>query len=243
MTSQTRPSIASDDMKATSGPELTREDVAHYLHTHRDFFVHHPGLIETLAIPHDSGEAVSLVERQIAMLRERNRELDRKLYKLIAVAAENEKASRRLHNLVLKVMPIEGFEESLAAIRGQLQADFPDTVIRICLLDTLPATSVSDCAMMDVDLHRSRLVEDLFSDKYRGVVFLTEHQIEAVFTPGEDSQPVCSAASVALKDARHLGVLFLGSPDACHYQSGIGTLFLESLGEIISAKLQPFASG
>ena len=242
MSTCTPSGVTPEDGKS-SREKLTREEVEHYLRAHRDFFVHYPGLIETLAIPHETGEAVSLVERQVAILRDRIRELERKLDRFIAIAGENEKASRRLHNLVLKVMPIEGFDESLAGIREQLHAEFPDTHVRICLLDVLPATIVPSCAVMDAPLRGSGLVQELFSGKHQGVVFLDEHQIDTVFQPGPGGQTIHSAVSVALKNSRHLGVLFLGSADACRYQSGIGTLFLECLGEIVSAKLQQFASG
>jgi len=243
MTARTESGMASDEMEADSGVELTRDDVARYLREHRDFFVHFPGLVETLDIPHETGEAVSLVERQIAMLRDRNSELDSRLRQLIAVAGENEKASLRLHNLALKVMPIQGFDESLAGVREQLLADFPGTEVRLRLLGMLPSSSVSGCASMDETLLRSKLIQDLFSDKHRGVVFLGERQIEAVFEPEQGSQPVSSAVSVALKDFRHLGALFLGSTDASRFRSGTGTLFLENLGEIVSTKLQQFATG
>lgn len=223
--------------------KLTREEVEHYLRKHRDFFVHYPGLIETLAIPHETGEAVSLVERQVTILRDKVRELEKKLDRFIATAGENEKASRRLHNLALKVMPIQGFDESLAGVREQLLADFPGTEVRLRLLGMLPSSSVSGCASMDETLLRSKLIQDLFSDKHRGVVFLGERQIEAVFEPEQGSQPVSSAVSVALKDFRHLGALFLGSTDASRFRSGTGTLFLENLGEIVSTKLQQFATG
>ena len=223
--------------------KLTREEVEHYLRNHRDFFVHSPGLIETLAIPHETGEAVSLVERQVTILRDKIRELEKKLDRFIAIAGENEKASRRLHNLALKVMPINGFDESLAGICEQLHAEFPGTFVRIRLLDALPATVVPDCAAMEASLRGSGLVQELFSDRHQGVVFLNETQIDAVFQPGPAGQTVHSAASVVLKNSRHLGVMFLGSADACRYQRGIGTLFLECLGEIVSTKLQQFASG
>ena len=242
MTTQTTPNVASEDIDVTK-PELTHEDVAHYLRTHSDFFMCHPKLIETLAIPHETGEAVSLVERQVAVLRNKNKELDRKLHQLITVARENEKVSRRLHALALKIVPVEGFDESLVGIRELLHADFPGTKVKIRLFDALPATDVQDCGPMETDLLRSRLVQDLFSSKRRGVAFLTKRQIEAVFQPEEHGKPVRSAASVALKKTRHLGVLFLGSTDANRFHSGTGTLFLGNLGEIVSAKLLQFASG
>ena len=241
MSTQSIPNVVSEDIEVAK-PEITQEDVAHYLRTHSDFFVYHPKLIETLAIPHETGEAVSLVERQVTVLRNKNKEQDRKLRQPITVARENEKVTRRLHALALRVVAVRGFDESLAEIIELLHVEFPGTKVKICLLDTLPTSGLKGCESMEIGLLKSRLVQDLFSGKRRGVAILTKRQIDAVFEPEKNDKAVCSAASVALKENRHLGVLFLGSADTNRFQSGTGTLYLGNLGEIVSAKLQQFST-
>ena len=118
---------------------------------------------------------------------------------------------------------------------------FPGTKVNIRLFDNMPETNVQDCESIERDLQKSKMVQDLFSSRRRGVAFLTKRQIENVFEVEKSKKPIRSAAAVALKRKEHIGVLFLGSTDANRFQSGMGTLFLGNLGEIISAKLQQFA--
>jgi len=220
----------------------SREDIARYLRTHSDFFTHHPELIETLSIPHVTGEAVSLVERQVQLLRNKNKDLDQKLHQLISVAKDNEKVSRRLHMMTLGLVSINGLDETLAGITDLLHADFPGTKVNIRLFDSLPSTKIKNCEHMESGLIKSKMIQDLFSTRRRGVAFLTKRQIDNVFEKQNKKKPIRSAATVALKKKQQLGVLFLGSTDANRFQSGMGTLFLGNLGEIIGAKLQQFAT-
>ncbi len=243
MTIQTKPDLTSSSQVAVSKSKLNREDVARYLRTHSDFFMHHSELIETLAIPHETGEAVSLVERQVELLRSKNKELERKLQQLITVAKDNERVSRRLHTMALSIVSIKGFESTLSGIQELLHADFPGTKVYMRLFEIMPNTKVKECGYMKTSLSKSKLVQDLFSSRRRGVAFLTKRQIESVFAQEQDKKPIRSAAAVALKKNRQqLGVLFLGSTDANRFQSGMGTLFLGNLGEILGAKLHQFVT-
>ena len=242
MTTQTKQKIAASNEIDTSKPKISREDVARYLRTHSDFFMRHSELIETLAIPHETGEAVSLVERQVEMLRSKNKELERKLHQLITVAKDNERVNRRLHTLALGIVSIKGLKDTLAGLQELLHADFPGTKVSIRLFEVIPDTDVHNCESIERSMLKSKLIQDLFSSRRRGVAFLTKRQIESVFKIEKNKKPIRSAAAVALKKKEHLGVLFLGSTDANRFQSGMGTLFLGNLGEIISAKLQQFTT-
>ena len=245
MTIQTKPKlsakVATSESASAPKAKITREHVARYLRTHSDFFMHHGELIETLAIPHETGEAISLVERQVELLRNKNKELDHKLHQLITVAKDNEKVSRRLHAITLGLVSIRGFDETLAGICDLLHADFPGTKVNLRLFEVLPETTVKDCSEIEKSLQKSKLIQDLFSSRRRGVAFLTKRQIDNVFDNESAKKPIRSAAAVALKKKHQLGILFLGSTDANRFQSGMGTLFLGNLGEIVGAKLQQFA--
>jgi len=240
MTTQTKPKVSTTAEVPAPKAKITREHVASYLRTHSDFFMHHADLIETLAIPHETGVAVSLVERQVELLRNKNKELDQKLHQLIKVAKDNEKVSHRLHAITLGLVSIRGFDETLSGIHDLMHADFPGTKVNLRLFDVLPETKVKDCDVMEKSLQKSKLIQDLFSSRRRGVAFLTKRQIENVFNNDNEEKPIRSAAAVALKKNNQLGVLFLGSTDANRFQNGMGTLFLGNLGEILGSKLQQY---
>ena len=240
MTTQTKPKVSTTAEVPAPKAKITRDHVARYLRTHSDFFMHHTDLIETLAIPHETGVAVSLVERQVELLRNKNKELDQKLHQLIKVAKDNEKVSHRLHVITLGLVSIPGFDEALSGINDLMHADFPGTRVNLRLFDALPETTVKDCDAIEPSLRKSKLIQDLFSSRRRGAAFLTKRQIENVFGNEEEKKPIRSAAAVALKKDQQLGVLFLGSTDANRFQNGMGTLFLGNLGEILGSKLQQY---
>ena len=162
---------------------------------------------------------------------------------MITVAKDNERVSRRLHTMALSIVSIKGYEATLGGIQELLHTDFPGTKVNLRLFDVMPSATTKECGYIEATLLKSKLVQDLFSTRRRGVAFLTKRQIESVFKLKQGKKPIRSAAAVALKkQQQQLGVLFLGSTDANRFQSGMGTLFLGNLGEIVGAKLQQFAT-
>ena len=76
--------------QATSD-ELTEDSIADYLQSNPDFFERHQTLLGNLKLPHStSGAAVSLVERQVSVLRQQNVALERRLRDLVDVARSND---------------------------------------------------------------------------------------------------------------------------------------------------------
>jgi uncharacterized protein YigA (DUF484 family) len=86
---QSKPSVDTMSDESTAS-EVTAEVVSDYLRDNPDFFNQHPEVLSELKITHVGDGAVSLVERQVATLRERNAELRRRLDALMSVAEQNE---------------------------------------------------------------------------------------------------------------------------------------------------------
>ena len=79
--------------------ELSEQAVHNFLAAHPDFFERHSTLLSSLNLPHASGGAVSLVERQVSVLRQKELKLKRQLKELIAVARENDVLAAKIHEL------------------------------------------------------------------------------------------------------------------------------------------------
>src|ERR1700683_3864246 len=81
--------------------DINDASVAEYLQTYPDFFERNSPLLTKLRLPHlrDVGATVSLVERQVEVLRERNQSLERKLKELVDVARANDALADRIHRL------------------------------------------------------------------------------------------------------------------------------------------------
>ena len=117
---------------STIGQEpLTEDDVVQFLTREADFFTRHPGLLAQLELPHQSGEgAISLVERQLSVLREKNRGLEGRLKDLISVARSNHELSDKVHRLALRLIRSHSAAEVIEAVEEVLREDFgaSDTV-------------------------------------------------------------------------------------------------------------------
>lgn len=208
---------------------LSEEAVEAWLRAHPDFFERHVALLDVLKLPHPSGGAVSLIERQIAWLRDKNRQLERKLLDLVQVARENERLSQRMHQLALGLMDADSLDAVLAATQEQLRTEFRADHVVVRLAGDpeqgLHFVSTSDAALQCFD--------ELFETRRPLCGRLTAEQLTALFP--DAPEPLHSAVVVALMDGnRRMGILALGSREETRFHPGMGTLFLGYLGEIIS---------
>lgn len=212
----------------------TIEAVEGYLREHPDFFHHRTELLSLLSIPHAVGGAVSLIERQVSLLRERNLQLEAKLRELVDVARQNEELSTRLHRLALALMDAEDLNDVINNTIELLRGEFSDTEVVLRVLGTeSDRGEVSSSQSMDPDAS-DRLFGPLFSARRPVCGDLTREQTTFLFA----DQPIRSAVFIPLSEGRRLGVLALGSPEAQRFHSGMGTLFLGYLGELVSRALK-----
>src|ERR1700690_2253231 len=105
---------------------LNDTTVAEYLQTYPDFFERNTALLAKLRLPHlrDVGATVSLVERQVEVLRERNQSLERKLKELVDVARANDALADRIHRLSQRLIRANTLSESISAVETSLREDF-----------------------------------------------------------------------------------------------------------------------
>src|ERR1700685_820913 len=114
---------------------LNDASVADYLQTFPDFFERNSPLLAKLRLPHlrDMGAAVSLVERQVEVLRERNQSLERKLKELVDVARANDTLADRIHRLSQRLIRAQTLVETINAVETSLREDF-DTMHSVLVL-------------------------------------------------------------------------------------------------------------
>src|SRR4051812_28128295 len=104
---------------------IGEDAIADYLHAHPDFFERHASLLSHLRIPHErSGSAISLVERQVQVLREKNEKLERKLNELLAVARDNGALVEKIHRLACRLVHAQGAVHIMEALETSLREDF-----------------------------------------------------------------------------------------------------------------------
>lgn len=224
------------DPDAVGNTVLDENDVAEYLHQHPDFLARHPELLAALRIPHNPGSgAISLIERQVTVLRERNQRLESRLTELLQTARDNERVGARLLALGRGLLDADSLDSVIALVRDTLLSEFAADEVMIRLIDTEDGHHASRdpdrfvrpgdpaIAAFDDFLRRG---EPVCGD-------VTPQQREALF--GEAAGQSGSCALVPLRSGRALGLIGLASRDAGHFHAGMGTLFLAQLGELVSA--------
>lgn len=218
-------------------PPLDAEQVAEYLREHPEFFVEHDELIPEMRIPHESGSAVSLVERQVRLLRERNIEMRHRLAQLMDVARDNDRLFDKTRRLVLDLLDTTSLEDVVSTVEDSLRHEFQVPYVSFILFsdNNLPVgRSVSSA-----EAHQA--IGGLLSGGKTVCGVLRPHELAFLFGEAE-RDGVGSAAVVSLNYQGLHGVLAIGSPDPQHYKSSLGTLFLGYVAEVLARVLPRFST-
>jgi uncharacterized protein len=221
--------------------DINDASVAEYLQTYPDFFERNTPLLIKLRLPHlrDVGATVSLVERQVEVLRERNQSLERKLKDLVDVARSNDALADRIHRLSQRLIRAHTLLETINAVETSLREDFEAMhSVLVLFLDQAKALEsesgrflrCADAANGDIKSFESLLQ----SGKPRcGQV--RDAQRDYLF--GKDSVEIGSVALTPLGPKGELGILAIGASDAERFHPGMSTEFLSRIGELVTYAL------
>ena len=223
-------------MTAAVPQGITEDDIADYLANTPGFFERHADLLASVQLTSPHGQrAVSLQERQMEMLRERIKGLEKKIVEMIRHGQENLAIADRLHRWTRAIL----LTAEPAALPGTMVASLkhefliPQAAIRVWGGDAAHAGEGFAAAVSD----------DVRS--FAGSLSLPYCGVNAGFEAAgwlEDPGTVMSVAMIPLRggagDGEHcFGLLVLGSPDPTRYSADMGTEFLMRIGEIASAAL------
>jgi uncharacterized protein YigA (DUF484 family) len=216
------------------GEGFPEDGIADYLKTHPDFFERHPALLIGMKLPHQAGASISLVERQVSMLRQRNLQLERQLKELVAVAKENDVLVEKLHQLSLKIMGARDLPGRLEALETSLREDFSsERAVLVLFEGTAPASAVREgfVKRLAVDSPEVRSFATFLRAAKPRCGPLRDRQKD-IFD--RDADGVSSAALVPLGADAKLGFLIIGSHDPDHFHPGKRMDFLGRLGELLA---------
>ncbi len=224
------------ELGKTLAEELDEKMVADYLRHHADFFERHQELLAELYLPHEAGSAVSLIERQVKMLREQRQQLKNKLGALIHNAQYNEELSQRLHQLTLALLESGDLIQLIDILTTQLLDRFNADAVAIRLFRA-PIKGYTGVEFIGQDELHIRRFERVFAavEPLRGR--LSPGFLEELFET--EATDIASAALIPLGDSdKPLGVLALGSYDPERFHQQAGAMFLRSLGEIFTGVMK-----
>ncbi|MDG4555511.1 MAG: DUF484 family protein [Candidatus Competibacter sp.] len=223
----------SEEQAAPSPTEIERI-VVNWLREHPEFFVRHPDLVESLRVPHPCEPAVSLLEYQNRLLRERGQRLHDKLLELVAIARDNDRLAERVQRLALDLLDASDEPDVLLhRIKTVLRDEFNADCVALCLEAALAAGSGTAEFLRPDAL---TLFEGLLQVGKPRCGRLRPEQAAALF--GDCAPRVASAALVPMGDGQWRGLLALGSWDEQRFHPGAGTLFLGRAGELVGRALR-----
>lgn len=223
-------------MSTTMERSLDAVDVAAWLREHPDFLTQFPDVALHIKMPRELGAATSLASYQLDVLREKNRELERRLQELFAVANENERLTVRTHQFVLALMRASSIAEVLNTVVASLQEDFNSEQVRLLL--QLPQGVVPESPWwkgVSPGATEMACFADVLAGKTPVCGRLTTEKLETLF--GKEAGIVHSTALLPLAG---YGLLAVGSADPNRFYPGMGTLFLRLMSDAVLAALQRF---
>jgi uncharacterized protein YigA (DUF484 family) len=219
---------------------LNDASVAEYLQASPDFFERNGALLAKLRLPHlrDAGATVSLVERQVEVLRERNQTLERKLKELVEVARANDGLADRIHRLTQRLIRAHALPETIGAIETSLREDF-DARNSVMVLFMEEAGEFSEHGRFlrtaePADPEMKSFESLLQSGKPR-CGQIRDAQRDFLF--GKDSVEIGSVALTPLGQKGALGLLAIGASDVERFHPGMSTEFLSRIGELVTYAL------
>jgi len=211
---------------------MTDADVASFLQDNPAFFQRHPELFTELQLPDPhQGRAVSLVERQALLLRERVKALELRLAELLRIGRENDQLARLLVDWTRTLLSAPDRGRAAITAGDALRQVFGVPLAEVRVWGPVPAPEAAGAAAWAASLP--------------GPVCGTEIDLGAL---GGMAQTWTNARSVALVplrtagDAAPFGLLAMGSSDPERFDAALGTALLSRIGELASAALMPAAT-
>ncbi len=234
---------------AAASAATDEKAIADYLERHPDFFERHPNALAKLRLPHARGQTVSLIERQVEVLRERQAAADERLKEFLGVARANDQLAEKIHRLTRRLLKAPTAAATVAEIEASLREDFDAFNARLVLIGE--AGSFAGGAGLERFLRAVPAEEPAL--KSFGTLFesarprcgqIRDSQRDWLF--GADAAGIGSVALVPLARADvpgvalAVGLLAIGALDPMRFHPGMSTEFLARMGDLIADALQRF---
>ena len=201
------------------------EDVAAYLENHPEFYEKYAEMLAGVSIPHPyGGRTISLSERQLLTLREKNRALEKQLHELVENARSNDELQAKVHQFTLSLLGMRAAETIKEAITRDLCERFsvPHAALRLWEQDPPSAEVLT------------------FADHTLQPVCVHHAVYDTLAWFGEAAEHLRSFAYLPLRSGENsIGLLILASEDPQRFYPEMGTLFLQRLAQIVGCALEP----
>jgi len=206
------------------------------LRENSDILQRHPELLAVLEVPHQSGQAVSLIERQVSVLRQQTQEQDKRLRELMDVARDNERLVESRHNLALNLLAAHDLNDVVSTVldvlSNELSADY--AVVKLFSDDK---ERIEESSGLFVDASDEALTAFKTMLEQKNTVCGKAIIEQKSFLFEENADNIKSVAVIPLVAGANLGLIGLGANDVERFKPSMGTDFLSQIGDLVSASL------
>jgi len=222
--------------------ELSEEAIHKYLEAHSDFFERHKSLLSTMALPHAAGGAVSLIERQISLLRQKDLKLERRLKDLIEVARDNDVIVAKIHQLSVQLLSKSQLVDTVSAIEEAARSGFGADQAVLVLFGDPEGFADVDAGRFFHPIRRDDAALKPFGTFLGGngprCGQIRDSQMTFLFR--DDAAEIGSVALIPLGTKAEIGFLAIGSGDADRFHPGMSIDFLARVGDLVAVALKRF---
>ena len=211
--------------------DLTEEEVALFLKNNPGFFLNRDDLLCEIELTHPSGGAVSLLERQVLLLRERNMDLHGRLNNLLENARKNDRLFEKTKTLVLSLLEADHLDAVTSACIKGLRKDFAMDFANLTLFGEAQSRKGKTTRFASIADAR-KAIPGLLKNNHATCGVLRPEELAFLFP--DNSGKIGSAAVVPLHFDSMIGVLAIGSRDPHYFRSSMGTLFLGYIAEVLN---------
>ena len=221
-------------MSQDQNAQITSEQVESYLREHPEFFNEHLQLLESMTIPHPSGEAISLISKQLEIFRTKHHELEEQLNALIEVARDNDVSINRMHHLTLALLDAANLEEAVANLNHVFSEYFLTDFVGIKIIAAGRHSSIANLYIDPGDPELRHFYQILSSNQSKcGRPTLA--QAKLMF--GDAATEVRSCAIIPMAFTQLEGIIAIGSREENRFHYSMGSLFLTQMSEMIGTRL------
>ncbi|QXL83481.1 DUF484 family protein [Comamonas sp. NLF-1-9] len=225
-------------MNPSAVPPITEDDIAQYLANTPEFFERHAQLLTSVVLTSQHGQrAVSLLERQAEMLRDKIKALEQRIVEMVRNGSENAAIANRVQQWSRRLLAVADPAQLVEQVQDGLRECFEVPKVALRLWDVAPQWQQAPWAQGASEDVRS------FASSLTMPFCGPNLGFEAIGWLPQAAQ-VRSVAMLALRpgmidDAAQpaFGLLVLASDDADRFDSTMGTDFLTHMAELAAAAL------
>lgn len=214
--------------------QITASQVEDYLRKHPDYFQQHLDLLEIMYIPHPTGAAISLISKQLEILRNKHQVQENQLTALIDIARDNDASINRMHELTLAMLEANSLEDAVANLSDVLASSFFTDFVAIKIIKDQTDYVISQLFVAPDDSGLTHFTNEIRTKQPKCG---RPTYAQARFLFGEAATEVRSCAIIPMVFNGLEGLIAIGSRDDARFHYSMGSLFLTQMSEIIGTRL------